>query len=82
MWEAAGGKSGRLDPPLLSSCCVTLEWSLLPLASPTLLLKNHRVGCGVRIARRRRKRDDQGVKWQREIMEPLQCSLLMKEGVS
>lgn len=56
MWEAAGGKSRRLAP-LFYSCCVTLDWSFMLMA---YLVKNHRVGCGVRVAGERR--DDPGVK--------------------
>lgn len=79
MWEAAGGKSGSLVPPLLSSCCVTLEWSLMPWASLTPLLESQG-GLRSGVARRRR-RDDQGVKCQREIMEPVRCSII-NEGRS
>lgn len=38
-----GGDSARLAP-LFYSCCVTLEWSFVPLASLIPLLKSHRVG--------------------------------------
>lgn len=56
MWEVVGGKFGRFVF-LFYFCCVILDWFFMLMV---YLVKNYRVGCGVRVVGERR--DDLGVK--------------------